>query len=501
MINNAVIYDESNSSIETEIHRQLEITETEWKRKKLVMHTLVAQHRLNGRFQLCECTAENKQVYSIVLMTKDRASLHLQLSRYGNGACYLGTRGSPTKLLSGQNLVELRDHEEIDKTMTRLKCTRFEAMSIVGFTLAFESFRDNGERLFTMEERVKIRARDIGVYSIGFATYLNFGERRDERLHWLAYLANSKINMEGDTWNLGEFLGVKVETWRTDGEGREKGWSGRCTGVLIKKMNGDHGTSHCSQLLYLKEDEVEAKRGHSGKANYQQMEQLTTVERHDLGDHLVRVDNVFYRPYITMWLKANQTPVKDIGKPTIKECSELFDDKELVSRMCKAMSVDLGIRTLVGAPTTNEIEGILQRSEGREEEILRLWKQGCNLQAKKTLTWDLPYNTSSKSDQQIVKELNQRYYLNLSLPPAFYLHLDRIRQEFFYTVDDASAMAAEAIGYNGSLVKHLEAPSRIRNRVRGEVRELLRDARRNIPLPSPRTKGDTLNKSVTQITA
>lgn len=490
MLNNAVIYDESNSSIETEVHRQLEISEEEWAPKKRVLQTLMSKTKLKGRFVKCECTVENRQLYGVSLMTKDGASLHLQLSKYGNGSCYLGTRGSPTKLLTGQNLVELRDHEEIERTMARIGCTRFEAMSIVGFMLAFVAAKANGCILFTEEERKKIRDREIGVYSIGFATYMDFGVERDARLHWLAYLANSTVNMCGDTWSMGEFMGVQVEVWRTDLGTREKGWNGRCTGVLLKRSDSRH--TQYSQLIYLKEAEIEAKKHGSGSGNYDQIGKLTTVDRKSLGDRLVRIDNVFYRNYITAWLNAAGIQVGVAGKPTIKECASLFDDTALVRRMCAAMSVELGIRTLVGAPSSREIEIIKSRATGLEAAILAKWSTTKVTVEQGRLEWELPY-TKSTNDQEVVKTLNQKYYLDLSLPIDFYVHLDRIRQEFFYTTDDAAAMSYEAIGYTGSLVSHLEAPSAIRKRVRDEVRAMVRDARQSIALPAPKSKRLTLN--------
>ena len=58
--------------------------------------------------------------HEFTFFTEHYASLTVTLTTYNGGKSYLGTRGSPTKLLSGQNLVELRDNARIDAFADKL---------------------------------------------------------------------------------------------------------------------------------------------------------------------------------------------------------------------------------------------------------------------------------------------------------------------------------------------------------------------------------------------
>lgn len=497
-----LIHDEANSSVEgeTEIHRQLEITESEYNRKIEIFRKLVKIGKTSGGFcKVIEIPAKETK-YEATFFTTDGAALTVALQTYPGGKCFLGTRGSPTKLLTGQNLVDVKDIARIDAFAKKLKCGRFEARSIIGFLMIKNTVKATlGETLFTSEESSMLRNLDVSVYSVGYATYLDFGHNRDEKFHLLTYLATARVNVAGDTFPIADFLGVGSTEWRCDTEqglpeSPGVGWRGRLTGLLLKKKVNN--VIAYQQMLYLKEEEVESKANTSGRRNKEEMSALSAVDRNELKNNLVRLDNIFFREYLKMWLTAFGISY-DSRRITIRDIAPLFEDPSLIRKMTQCMSNELGLRTLLLAPTMEKIEALVihERSplEDAQKVTLEHWMKNSDASVEtspkgsKRIVWDLGLDTDDHRNRPLLKTLVNDHYLDLRLPVTFYGLLNEVRGEFYLTMRDRTALAHDRIGYTGLASLALEAPA-VKEKMRENIRVSIVELKKSLDLPGPESK-------------
>ena len=525
-----LIHDEANSSMENrlgeaEVYRQMEISFDEYIRKLEIFKLLVGRKDLKGDFTTVVHTLCLKTKHEFTFFTFDGASLTVALTTYPGGKSYLGTRGSPTKLLTGQNLVAIDDNARIDSLKSKLECSKFEARSIIGFVMIKNTVRDSvkGGKLFTPPEAKLLRELDISVFSVGYATYLDFGPNRDSDFHLLTYLANAKVNVEGDSFPIADFLSLSTGYWRAAEDTKDEpvgtpkadvtpkdtealkeateddyaqgvGWRGRLTGLLLKKKVNN--VLAYQQMMYLKEDEVESKKDTSGRRNMEELMFLSSDDKAAIKSNLVRVDNVFYRESLTAWLTAFDIP-HNPKRITIKDIAPLFEDPDLIRRMTRHMSNELGLRLLLLAPTMDKIEAFTEHTKSpldfKEKAFLRTWFNDSNASVitqknkSKKIVW--PNLLKTREDRALHKKLVAEHYLDITLPISFYRFLNEVRGEFFLTIRGREALADERIGYYGKSSLAFEAP-KVRALMNEKVTQSIIDLKINLSLdlPAPERK-------------
>lgn len=476
-----LIHDESNSSQEVlstadvVVDRQLSISETEFNRKWKVIEKALKKGRLGERFTHMSrnSTEKSSSKLEVVLFTKEGAGLTINLVAYGGGKnkrFYFGTRGSPTKLLSGQNLVELQEHRLISRIMKKLSCTEFEARSVCGFWVFQSGVRDElNESFFNEEERKRISAREVSVYSVGYATYERFGPNRDAIFDLLINMAAQPTLAQGRRIPLTEFLGVRAETYSTVSKREFR--TARTTGLTLKKFSNGHPSY--SQALYLKEEEVYAKETTiSGRGNYAAMALLDTADSRDIRHELVRVDNVFYGPYLSQWLNAAYGLKTKPNMTWLKDIAPLFSNPVNIRVMIGAMRNELGLRTLLMAPTLERIVAMKDREESplckKTKALMADWCARTAIldidrhDGTHRVEWDSMYTDRSPEDVKLLDALANKENLDLSLPFEFYTFLDEIRFAHTYSLEERVALSHEAIGFTDKELSkaHLAGPAR-----------------------------------------
>jgi hypothetical protein len=537
--NQSPIHDESNTSIGVEeITRRMEISQEQFDSKRAM---LLAMARMPKRevaeksslFKSIEVKSnpDNLAKLEIALFTADGAGLNVTLTKYGDNVHYFGTRGSPTKLLTGQNLIPVKDNQRVDKIVERLGCTRFEARTVVTFYMIRRLVRELlGKQFFSAEELRQIEACDTGVYSIGFATWLSMGQRRHDYFGLLAYLCEAKISVCGMEFGLlSSFMKTHAQVWRDSPDTKADDSSdehvnrteqggiriGYPTGVLLQKKK--HGVVAYSQMLYLKDAEVAAKSGFpgaSGLRNAEMLRKLSAAQQEELGT-LVRVDNTFYKGYIRLWLDSLEhiTGGKDIKtdhrRLSTRDAAPLFDKPGIIKDMVSAMSIDLGLRTLLGAPTLARIEALIEREDSPlpegAKELLRRWAQiDSSVDAKAgvgaRIVWDLVdwKVGSERRNRATALMLYKDYFLDITLPYDFYRYLNEKREEYFYDEAGRRAIADERIAHTeGSRSKANHAIE-----ARAAAKKLsmvaIRDLKRDLALENlvPRSRSEILLEHV-----
>lgn len=495
-VRNDLIHDEANSSTggsETEIHRNIEVTKEEYAKKLGIMRKLSEKKVLSGYFVSVKEMIHTNTKLELMFMTDDGAALHVTLHEYPDKKRYFGTRGSPMKLLTGQNLVA-QDEDRITALAAKINCSLFEARSVYGFMLIKNVARDNlGVKNFYSEGEVAaLRALDISVYSVGYATYVDFGPNRDEDFHLLVYLMTATINVEGDRFPLAQYMSVVSDNWR-DAEVAE-GWQGRNTALLLqKKVN--NGTA-CQQLIYLKEEEVAAKAMTSGKKNHAVLNSLAPKVRAELTTNLVRVDNTFYKDYLKSWLKAFDI-YPGVNRITIRDVAPLFNDPVKVTKMTQKMSQDLGVRTFLFSPTLEKIDALANHPDSPltpyQKELMQEWMgRPATVESRgkkgKRIVWEETLDSSNHKERDAAAVLIRDYYLDLRYPITFYNFLNEVRGEYFLSMRDREALAHERnnnyLG-TGSLVH--ETP-RIKAEVREKITTSIRNLKKSLVLGDPESK-------------
>ena len=105
------VYDESNSSFkfdeedEMTVDKGINVDPSTFEHKKRILHDLAAIGQLvnvGHKFSLVTIKGKGEGSSKIQarFYTKHSASINVSVSRYSNGACYFGLRGSPVKILS-----------------------------------------------------------------------------------------------------------------------------------------------------------------------------------------------------------------------------------------------------------------------------------------------------------------------------------------------------------------------------------------------------------------
>jgi hypothetical protein len=484
LLTDQIIHDEANSSVSSDsvqIDRQLPITSIEFERKWLLLERIVALRSLGKQFVRVERNSSEKAStkLELVLFTEDGAGLTVNLVAYGNGknrVCYFGTRGSPTKLFSGQNLLEIKESNGVDTLALKLNCSKFEAMSLYGFWLFFKAVKEQfQDDFFTQEERTKLRQRKVGVYSVGYATYEDFGNNRDQ-IFSLLVAVTSKFPVQRSMISLTEMYGVKATSF---GKQSSDGSLDKLTTLVLKKYAD--GKSLCSQTLYLKEKEVEAKsNSFSGKKNKSLMDKIGVKQ---LETH-VRFDNVFYAPYLKRWLNAVGSSCSEDSSVTLDEISPLFSSNENIKTMVSAMKQEMGLRTLLLAPTLERISFLAtgDRSPLSKEEklLLQKWFAVECIVKDDRLHWECFTASNERSVARLAQRMFVEEYLDLSLPVFLYGQLDALRMHYCATVDEQNSLNHATLGYTGFESKIKLSPE-IQSRLKLGIRKDLKTLRANIP--------------------
>ena len=530
------VYDECNSSVidEDAVERGVCLDPKTWSNKKQMLLELCAKSQpliglpVKNPFASVKRKDVKANRIDFLFMTRYGASLNVSLLRYSSGKCYLSTRGSPTKVLSGQNLVPLQEATKEAKVISdcrkRLNCTDFEAKSVQGFIMVDECIRKNlGIReFFTPVEMNALDCLDISVYSLTFATHPEFGrnkEERDRNLRLLSCLVNTNVQEGGIHYPLMSFLRVSGTTVKTiqdlnyhdpdlevvaeDSEETKRYGSCLMQGpnatVMLTKSKSD-GKLLTKQVMYLKEEEMFAKRGNSGCKNYELYSSMSPEEKSRI-DRQVRIDNTFGKEYLKEWMHAlTGREYKDV---TIRDVDPLCDSPQHIRAMAFQASNDLGLRTLLVSPTIAGIRKIEANVNGfmseLEEEIFGEWlDEGIHAEevmvGKKSkavkLTWR-KITSGNVTAWRLNNKLMERYRLDISLPFAFYQKLNAARANFFLVGNQDSALDADRNNDTGRGSRH-ETVANIKASTVEEARRMVLDIRKVINIPMHKTKEQIL---------
>ena len=395
------IHDESNSSVgdngnmildkdSAEVHRQIEITREQYskkikKLKEIIRKSTKGKLKNNRIFTYCKEGEPKLDRYDCAFYTDKKAVLKISVRKYNGDKFYLGTQGSPVKILTGQNVVEHSEELRVTALAKTLKCTKFEARSIFGFYMLRDCVQEElGEPLFTEEEETDINNRNISVYSIGFATYMDLGEDRDQKFHTLCAMAGYASYYKETNVPLAAHLGVSVKCFPEHGSHPTKH---QYQSLLIQKKIG--GSLSVTQMMYLKDLEVLQKDDHSGKENSRVIQEVLTPQQKRELRTMVRIDNVFFRSYIRQWLRwlskiegyeDIEVPPDDRAFLSLAEVAPLFDNTQLVLDMSRLMLNELNlIPRITCSPTLRRINALIysvntkNRISDEHRELCRLW--------------------------------------------------------------------------------------------------------------------------------
>lgn len=450
---------------------------------------------------------------------KNSSSIRISLKSYPDGVSYLGVSGSPTKFVVGHNLTEAKD-PRVKEVQERLKCSEFEALSLVGFFVLGNAAKSIGvENFYSKEEYKLIKAREVSVYAVGFANYVWFTPERDKIFHMLATIATASSPVNRCDLSLAKMLGVKARKWPRktkdendlrhqeemnlqDGDDsvfyKNQGeWEGRSSGLLLQKFQD--GRKFYQQMFYLKDQEVQDKKNlPSGVNNSKAEKDLSPVDWKYYKES-VRVDNVFYAPYLKSWYnsilpigeKAEADRSKSRDGVMLWKIWVLFSDKEMLKAMIEQMSVDLGLRSLIFAPTIDAIIEKIETLDEREREWVEEWKtwrptlEGDDEKFK--YSYDHPFckNLTGKERQDrkdFMQRMDRELYWDLNLPPLFFKHLSKYRLGFWSSVEDDEILSENYSGRHLSKVTD-SLVKKVQDRLHTEIHKSLEEIKIQLRLP------------------
>lgn len=494
-----VIHDEASASVDIsnlDVSRELEISREEFKRKLQIMDMMCVRNKdgnkLSGGFVSCSLESRKNKESTYKLWTEEGAALTIQLSEYNGNLFYFGTRGSPTRILTGQNVVEVKDvkdMERVGRVAKKLGCTDFEARTIMAFSMIRKTVKESvGMDMFTHNELQDIKARKLNMATVGFATYWDFGKDRDEILHLLGYLGSYKVSMGKDSFDLVRMIGsIGCKTWRKVVEG---GYQGPNQGVLITKYSQESkGNKMFSQMLYLKDEEIVSKKN---EHNARVVERMGIGVASAFKERLVRIDNVFYKDYLAKWVQSYREAAGLGSLPTkhlmLRDAAGMLNDSDLVRDMCKVGANEVGMRLLLQAPTMTQLNN-LELSED-EAKLVALWKEKCRVRIEsnksgKVLKWDSVLGTNP-GYRDIARKLYAEHFLDLTVPYDFYVSLNEARAKYFMTSEERLALSHEMQGEEDVYCK-IDV-GQVKNRLRVEVNRMLDVLRRNVELTTSTNK-------------
>jgi hypothetical protein len=457
-IDSQVIADDSDTSatlhLDIDKHeRGMPVTEFEFKRKWKKLLEVVNAGYLPPTFSSVETKSGNQSRTSqvILLYTKDGAGLTISLNQYGSShggkaKFYLGMRGSPTKLLSGQNLRELNGNELVEELQEKHGLSEFMSTSISPFILFHRCVKKmDGEGFFSDEEARSILSGNLTVRSIGFATYEDFSKDRDLLMKTIrAAYCTQTFEGEGELRTLGSFFGVEKASFfeKMDSEGNKQLES--VTITKSTRRDKTHKDEYFSQAIYLKPQEIEAKKETSGKKNMSEFKKLNSEDQDMLKTSHVRIDNVFYKEELLGWVKllAGKDRVDD-GNVWLTDLDYLFHSKENIRNMIRQARTGLGMRTILMAPDRSWIGKFVDvpYHQATESEI-RLVKEWL------TSTEDT-FKVGDGDRYRTANGLYDKYYLDLNLPPRFYTNLSYIRAMYWATEEETEILKHRTLGIKG----------------------------------------------------
>jgi hypothetical protein len=513
-----LIHDESNTSIEvsdmTKVTRQLGISVKEFERKREVLLSLTNKRlkHVGSEFVGVEIKSNPESVskLELVLWTKNQAGLNVTMTRYGDKVCYLGIRGSPSRLLDGQNVVEtVEESERIQTLMKRLKCGAFEARTVIGFFMIHSVVRKvTGEVFFNKDEQRKIWKRDIGIYSVGYADYIRLQDR-DRYWPYLAFVCTAQIDVNGEHIGLLEsFMNIHASSWRSrnptlNPQGAPSTRRKRCdpigptTSLLLKKKINNANGYYC--MLYLKDYEVKE----TGKpSNLRALAKMSMSERQEFESELIRVDNVFQNQYLLEWVNAwrKHNELELVSKVTAVTAGCLFDDRNLLRGMVASMRNDLGLRVLLGAPSLKRIHELAANPPIQDTKLNRAVQLMLTRWISMKTTWiqnnpewesileQKNIGVSERSRREASKWLLVHEYLDLTLPYEFYRFLNRARVRFFQTPEDNEILDNASLGAITDPVEKASLVSKVEKKLLKQADLMTKEMRLRVVPPPPRPK-------------
>jgi hypothetical protein len=487
---------EARSQYEMKSENALSITVDEFERKKKLCLSL-DQPSLKGDIIGCSMDSASPTQVKISLYAEGGGVLILEVRNYDKNH-YVGISGSPTKVLSGQNLINKlseKNENRVEQVSKKLNCTRVEAICVVSFGLIQSVFRKNLEvDFFNAEEWEKIRTREVSVFSLGFASYVKLGESESEAKKSLGLLASlasatvtvSALDEDGDNRRLvhQQLISLYDGTLSAELKGmktQKSGYDGTSVSVVLKKTDNSRSLI-CSQTFYNKDVEVEDNKDlYTGKGNSEQKKILSDADLERLKTH-VRVDNVFYAPYLSSWLAASVpkgTVLESTGKSILlKEIAPLYDQPLLVHAMIDYMRSELGVRALALSPTITGIRTLCSKLPASIGKELKRWTDDSSLTAKTSkrgLLVDYDFSKLQLS-YETLELMMTKYYLDLRAPFDFYVHLDSIRSRYLLDYTDVRNLALYSSGHEVST----EVIKAIHTKMRASSLEVLSALRSNL---------------------
>lgn len=450
--NDTLIHDSGKSGVEEiEASRVVPIAATEFNRKLRLILDMVRlvqdKKKMKGKFSGITLKSHSDTLVRADLYSREGGVLSIELRKY-QGKFFSGINGSPTKVLSGQNLINDLGSEmetKIESLMTSRGLTRFEAVSILGFLLLHSHVKEvlNGQKYFNAEELKKIVTGKVSVHSVGFASYEKFGADKNTKataLHWLAALSSSTVQMKSD-----DNVPVNIQlislldstlTATLRGVTTKNGYDGMNVSVTIRKTMND-GSILCEQTIYDKETEVLDKQDKpTGRGNMIALTGLNSEDRRSLDVH-VRVDNIFFKGYLIDWIRqyAGHFSLEvDLTQAYIHDLSPLFDSPTNIKFLVAHMRNELGLRSLLMAPTTRELDWLMGDQSPLDKDLIRKleeWRNSPtpNITTSKRGLVIQPSTTEIFSPEEKLL-LSSKYYLRVSSCYLFYSALNEARGLF-----------------------------------------------------------------------
>jgi hypothetical protein len=360
--------------------------------------------RLNSRkFVGLVGNKKGKAGYGVTMFTEANANLTVTLTRNGAGG-KLSVSGSPMKLLTDQNVVNLPS-DYVERSTDKL---------VGWYTAPMQLLADLVEdcldvQFFTDEEAAKISAGDIPVWGIGYTFYQDMGERKTDKMAFLAFMATKVVTVEGAQRQLVSFLKVRGYSWDAKEDKRTEvvaGFRGKkrltnmiaSSGVLLVKSPS--GVNKFSMLFYDKEEELKVKGSKESRA---------LAATYNM-EGMVRVDLMLYDPGIRQLLRTGDAPA------TLREVVDKFRSDEAKFALVSRVSDELGMHILTGGPTYKELASLIKTQNPK---IFEEWEASTVVVQGRSLKSDFELGAGTNARRRVEKILKAKN-ASLLLPPVFY---------------------------------------------------------------------------------
>ncbi len=416
---------------------ELEVTEREYDRKLRILQDLCALSYSKKLGIYVKVSIEPQgDKYLVSAVSKNNATSHFTLYKSSENRFFFNVRGSPTKLLSGQNIVETSSDDNVllRSLMTQFNCSRFVALSMAAFfKLQDEVELSLGKQFFNAVEYIKVKRGEVNLASLTFAVFLDIAESDRNRIfHYLASMYGHRSYRDNNELvTLGKFFNVLAKPWSQVSE--DDPTSNRVfSGILLAIKNSSSATVGSLQL-YLKDHEMKFKeRKKSAQGNLRLVKESPEL-KDELG-RLVRVDCSFKKPLLKQWYKALTGEERN---PTILDLDPLFSHEELLKIMIQDLINSTGMALVLKAPSMKQVVELLASLKGKEHLLIKQWFEHKELSKPIWRPQDYPK----------IKEILALYNLDLTVPLRFYELLDVLRTNFLaHSLEDQRAIEYSFLG-------------------------------------------------------